>query len=47
MSSLINIDCRIQKKLEGSGSSDVDNDIFDTGLEILVKQETLCIVVEF
>ena len=40
VSLLINTDRLIKKKFEGGGSSDVDDDIFDTGLEILVKQET-------
>ena len=40
VSSLIDTDRLIKKKLEGGGSSDVGDDIFDTGLEILVKQET-------
>ena len=47
VSSLIDTDRLIKKKLEGGGSSDVGDDIFDTGLEILVKQETFCIVIEF
>ena len=45
--SLINTDHLIKKKLEGLGSSNVSDNIFDTGLEILVKQETFCIVVKF
>ena len=40
VSSLIDTDRLIKKKFEGGGSSDVGDDIFDTGLEILVKQET-------
>ena len=46
VSSLIDTDRLIQKKLEGGGSSDIGDYIFDTGVEILVKQETLCIVVK-
>ena len=40
VSSLIDTDRLIKKKLEGGGSFDIGNDIFDTGLEILVKQDT-------
>ena len=40
VSLLIDTDRLIKKKLECGGSSDVGDDIFDTGLEILVKQET-------
>ena len=40
VSSLIDTDRLIKKKLERGGSSDAGDDIFDTGLEILVKQET-------
>ena len=45
--SLINADRLIQKERESGGSSDIGNCVLDSGLETLMEQKTLGIVIEF
>jgi hypothetical protein len=44
--SLIDTDRLVQEKREGGGSSDIGDCVLDSGLETLVEQETLGIIVK-